>query len=130
MQPDILYVEDNPADVFLLREAMYKLDKNLNMVTIGDGEAAIAFLNEMAVPPCVIILDIGLPKLDGAAVLKVVKSTPEFSGVPTVVFADTAARRRIQNSGPPPDLFLNKPGNLEGYNTIATQILALCGTPR
>ena len=130
MQPEILYVEDNPADVFLLREAMSKLDRNLNMISVGDGEAAISFLNEAEVPPSVIVLDLGLPILDGTEVLRVVKSTPEFSAVPTVVFADNAARRRLENDGHAPDLFLVKPGDLEGYTTIATQILALCGTPR
>lgn len=126
MQSGILYVEDNPADVYLLREAILKLNDRYKIIAVEDGEAALEFLNAAPSLPCLIILDVGLPRLDGSEVLRIVKANPEYDAVPTVVFADGAARLRIQKNGPAPDLFLAKPADLEGYTSIATQILALC----
>jgi CheY-like chemotaxis protein len=129
MQSEILYVEDNPADVYLLREALFKLDDKMGFVNVEDGESAIELLMVSLVPPCVIVLDLGLPKVDGTEVLKAVKSSPCLKKVPTVVFADNTGRRYVQNKGHIPDLFLTKPTDLAGYKAVACQILALCGKP-
>jgi CheY-like chemotaxis protein len=126
MHTEILYVEDNPADVYLLREAVLKLNAGIRIVNVEDGEAALALLAGAEPPPCVIVLDLGLPKIDGTEVLRAVKSRPDLNAVPTVVFADTTARRYVQKKGHIPDLFLTKPLDLAGYATIAGQILALC----
>jgi CheY-like chemotaxis protein len=126
MPADILYVEDNPGEVFLLREAVRKLNENVRLVSAGDGEVALALLLSASMRPCVIVLDLNLPKIDGTQVLKAVKSHPELRAVPTVVFAETAARKQIQMTGFVPDLFLTKPMDLDGYITVAKKIIALC----
>ncbi|SRR6266566_4663435 len=126
MLPDILYVEDNPAEVFLLAEAVRKVDPTLKLKSVSDGESALAFLSAATDQPCVIVLDLGLPKIDGAEVFKAVKSNPAFNAVPTIVFASPAARRKIETTGYAPDLFLTKPMDLDGYADIAAQIVALC----
>jgi hypothetical protein len=59
-------------------------------------------------------------------VLKAVKSHPELKAVPTVVFAEGAARKQIQITGYTPDLFLTKPMDLDGYMVVAKKIIALC----
>jgi chemotaxis family two-component system response regulator Rcp1 len=126
MPAEILYVEDNPGEVFLLREAVRKLNRNVRMVSAGDGEAALDLLLSASLRPSVIVLDINVPKIDGTAVLKVVKSHPELRAVPTVVFAEHAARNQIQLTGYMPDLFLTKPMDLDGYAVVAEKIMALC----
>ena len=128
MPAKILYVEDNPGEVFLLKEAVRTLNKNVQLVTAGDGEVALKLLLSASVRPCVIVLDLGLPGIDGTEVLKVVKSHPELKAVPTVVFAEKAVRKQIQITGHTPDLFLSKPMDLDGYTVVAKQIIALCDT--
>jgi len=129
MQPEIFYVEDNAGEVFLLQDAVRKLSKNFRLVTAADGELALAILRAAKVPPCVIVLDLNLPKIDGTEVLKAVKSSPSLRDVPTVLFAETAVRKEIQMTAYCPDLFLRKPMDLDGYKDVAEQILALCGSP-
>jgi CheY-like chemotaxis protein len=129
MLAEIFYVEDNPAEVFLLQEAVRKLSENFRVVPAGDGETALAMLRSASVLPCVIVLDVHVPKIDGAEVLKAVKSHPGLRTVPTVVFAEGAARRKIQSTENAPDLFLSKPMDLEGYANVAERIIALCVSP-
>jgi CheY-like chemotaxis protein len=126
---EILYVEDNPADVFLISNAIRKIDAELVLTSVGDGEAALEFLHKSSARPCVILLDLGLPRVDGADVFNAIKSTPAFADVPVVVFAEREGRRRIQSTGHTPELFLSKPMDLDGYIAIAEQIVQLCQPP-
>lgn len=126
MQGKILYVEDNPGEAFLLQEAVRSLNRNFQLVTAGDGEVALSLLLSASAPPCVIVLDVNLPGIDGIEVLKAVKSHPELKSVPTVVFAERAARRQIEMTGYTPELFLTKPMDLDGYLGVAQEIIALC----
>jgi CheY-like chemotaxis protein len=130
MLTEILYVEDNPADVFLLGEAIRRQSDAVLLSTLDDGESALSFLNGARLLPCAIVLDIGLPRIDGTEVLRVIKSDPSFRSVPTAVFADESGRRQIERAGHLPELFLTKPSDLDGYDAVAVQILALCGAAR
>ena len=123
---EILYVEDNPAEVYLLSEAVRRINPNLGLTVVGDGEAALAFLATTTGKPCVIVLDLGLPRIDGVEVFRVLKSSTEFRHVPVVVFAEDPGRKRIAETGETPDLFLKKPMDLTGYDEIARQIVDLC----
>jgi CheY-like chemotaxis protein len=127
MPSEILYVEDNPGEVFLLREAVRSLNEDVRLVTAGDGEAALSLLMSKRVRPSVIVLDLNLPGISGLEVLKAVKANAELKVVPTVVFAENAARRQIELTGCAPELFLFKPMDLDGYMGVAKQIIALCG---
>jgi two-component system, chemotaxis family, response regulator Rcp1 len=126
MPAEILYVEDNPGEVFLLREAVGKLNENVRLVSAGDGEVALSLLLSESVRPSVIVLDLDIPKIDGTEVLKAVKSHRQLRVVPTVVFAEKAARKQIEMAGYTPDLFLSKPMDLDGYMVVASKIIALC----
>jgi CheY-like chemotaxis protein len=126
MPAEIFYVEDNPGEVYLLREAVRKLNENVRLVTAGDGIAAVALLLSAGARPSVIVLDLDIPGINGTEVLKVVKSHPELMTVPTVVFAEKAARRQIEMTDYAPDLFLSKPMDLDGYTLVAKKIVALC----
>jgi len=125
MPAEILYVEDNPGEVFLLREAVRKLNQDVRLVTASDGEAALALLLTESLRPSVIVLDLDIPKIDGTEVFKAVKSHPELRAVPTVVFAEKAARGKIHSTGFAPDLFLTKPMDLDGYMAVAEKIISL-----
>jgi len=127
MPAEIFYVEDNPGEVLLLREAVRKLNENVRLVSAGDGEAALELLLSENVRPSVIVLDLDIPRIDGTEVLKAVKSHPELKGVPTVVFAEKTARRQIEMTAYRPDLFLTKPMDLDGYTAVAEKIINLCG---
>jgi CheY-like chemotaxis protein len=123
---EILYVEDNPADVFLLSTAIKRINSALVMTSVGDGEKALEYLRQASGRPCVIVLDLGLPRVDGVEVLKAVKSNEDFRDCPTVVFAERDGRTRIEKSGHTPELILSKPMDLDGYVNIAKQIIDLC----
>jgi two-component system, chemotaxis family, response regulator Rcp1 len=70
----ILIVEDNPADVFLIRETISSTRIEASVHVVKDGEAATLFFDEAdrddsAPRPALVILDLNLPKKNGIQVL-------------------------------------------------------------
>src|SRR5258706_14280800 len=82
----ILIIEDNPGDVFLLRHALETIDENFELKVLADGEQALRFVQEHRLglhppDPCVIVLDLHLPKHDGMAVLRALKRPPALEHI-------------------------------------------------
>jgi CheY-like chemotaxis protein len=103
---NILLVEDNPADVRLIREA-FKDNKTKNDFHVEqDGEAAINYLNNLksngignsTVRPDLIILDLNLPKKNGFEVLEKIKSNPVLRSIPVVVLSTSDSEEHIYKS--------------------------------
>jgi DNA-binding response OmpR family regulator len=74
-RPRILIVEDNSADVFLIRAAIKAASINAALDVVKDGEQAIRFFDaadyDDSVPrPTLVILDINLPRKQGDEVLQ------------------------------------------------------------
>ena len=68
-------VEDNPADVFLIRDAIKVSGITAPVHVVNTGEDAILFFNsadadDSAPRPALVILDINLPRIPGREVLR------------------------------------------------------------
>lgn len=98
-KPHILIVEDNPLEVELLRMALDRLAEPFELIVLADGAEALHYVRQhhAGVPepdPCVILLDIHLPKYDGLEVLEALKSEPGLREIGVVVMASGAVRGR------------------------------------
>lgn len=84
----MLLVEDNPADIRLIREVLK--ETNNELFVVKDGVEAINFLNHESnysnTPrPDIIILDLNLPRKDGREVLKEIKKNDNLKSIPVIV---------------------------------------------
>ena len=119
--PVLLIVDDNPADVGLIREALARSAHHSQINGVGDGVEAMAFPDRRgnyanAVRPDLVILDLNLPKKDGLAVLAAMKAGPELRRIPVVIFSTSQLRKdvvRAYEMGA--NCYVNKPGNLKDY---------------
>ena len=92
----ILLVEDNPADVFLLREAMTRAGLEFNLLVIEDGAEAMEFIQQIGDKPGMqkldlAILDLNLPKHDGVQLLEALRKSPRYSSLPVVITTSSGA---------------------------------------
>jgi CheY-like chemotaxis protein len=77
----LLLVEDDPADVRLIQRAFRKIEANLEMIRLTNGDDAVSYLsgdspyeNRSAFPvPSMLLLDIKLPRRSGFEVLEWVR---------------------------------------------------------
>ncbi len=85
----ILLVEDNPADVDLMKRAFSKRGITHPLIVARDGEEALASIQEWEANstsiPALILLDLKLPKVSGLAVLRQIKHHPKFRTIPVVM---------------------------------------------
>jgi CheY-like chemotaxis protein len=100
---EILLVEDSPADRDLTLEILSQSKCPSRVHFVPDGCDAIAFLRHEgkyanAVTPDVVLLDLNLPRKDGRAVLKEVKSDPCLRKTPIVVFSTSNSAKDISAS--------------------------------
>jgi chemotaxis family two-component system response regulator Rcp1 len=125
---EVLLVDDNPADVVLAREALSESAHRSQISSVGDGEEAIAFLQQRGIyakttRPDLVILDLNLPKRDGRAVLIEMKSDPHLHQIPVVVFSTSRLGRDIASSYElGANCYVSKPGNLKEYFTAVRSI--------
>ncbi len=85
----ILYVEDNPANVQLMRELVAELS-DFTLLTCPTAEIGLEIA--AVARPDLILLDINLPGLSGIEALRRLKAVPETSAIPVVALsADVTA---------------------------------------
>lgn len=60
-------------------------DEDITVVAVGDGDAAIARLNQA--PPDIVLADVGMPGRDGYAVAAHVHDTPALAHIPVLLLA-------------------------------------------
>jgi CheY-like chemotaxis protein len=94
---DILLVEDDENDVFLIQRAFRRLDLPHTLQVVEDGEAAIAYLDGQApyndperYPlPDLILLDLKLPRRSGLEVLAWIRQQQELRRLLVVVLTSS-----------------------------------------
>ena len=100
---EVLLVEDNPADVRLMQEALKDSKICNNLHVSYDGETAMSFLRRQgeyasAPEPHLILLDLNLPGKDGREVLDEIKNDPDLKHIPVVVVTTSATEADILKS--------------------------------
>lgn len=125
---EILLVEDSPGEARLTREALKDGTIVHNLHVAADGMEALAFLRAVGVHagaprPDLILLDLNIPKLDGAEVLAEIKTDPDLARIPVVVLTTSKAEEDIARSY---DLhancYINKPVDLDQFMLVIRAI--------
>ena len=99
-QLSLLVVEDSPADVFLLKEAMKEEGLDCQMKVADDGEKAIRILDDVdagsQAAPDLLLVDLNVPRQNGTQVLERVRKSPRFGKTPVVMMStsDTPVERK------------------------------------
>ncbi|MFQ5944021.1 MAG: response regulator [Anaerolineales bacterium] len=102
----ILLVEDDEVDVMGVKRS-FAHNKIANPLFVAsDGEQALAFLRhegEYADPekhprPCIILLDLKLPRMGGIDFLRVIKNDPDILEIPVVVFTASDEETDVKES--------------------------------
>jgi two-component system cell cycle response regulator DivK len=102
----ILVAEDNAVNRELLRELLET--RAYTVVEACDGEEALRMIEQTQ--PDLLLLDIGMPVLDGFAVVRKIRENPRFASLPVVAvtaYAMQGDRENVLNAGF--DGYLSKP---------------------
>jgi two-component system response regulator len=100
---DILLVHDNALEVELMLRPLRELSPDCRIGVARDGEEALDYLLARgafrhrigAALPRLVLLEVRLPKLDGAEVVRALRASHRTSTVPVVVLAPTSEPREL-----------------------------------
>jgi len=128
--PTILLAEDNPADVYLIREALREYGVRCTICEASDGKEVLRFLSPASENPDIdlIILDLNLPRHDGIEILQHLRDNRDFSHVPVVVLtsSDSPRDRSVANQLGA-KCYLRKPSSLSEFLNLGAVFRDLLG---
>jgi len=124
----VLCVDDDPDDRELIRNAIFKVDPSYTVVYATNCKEALQYLQRAidSELPCLIILDINMPIMNGKETLMEIKKNKKLSGVPIVVFSTSSHPSDINfclNQGVE---LVTKPANFKQITTEAERLLQYC----
>ncbi len=87
----ILLVEDDRVDAMTVRRALRDIKVMNRLDIVGDGEEALAFLRDPEnEEPCIILLDLNMPRMNGIEFLTVAKQDKTLKRIPVVVLTSSS----------------------------------------
>jgi CheY-like chemotaxis protein len=100
---DVLLVEDDLADVFMVEEALSDWRVPTRLHVAADGIEATAFLRREGIHadaprPAFVLLDLNMPRRNGFEVLAEIKQDEQLRVIPIIVFSTSQAVEHIQRS--------------------------------
>ena len=95
----ILLVEDDDVDVMTVKRALKDLNIKNRLVNTANGEEALKYLkNNSNKKPCIILLDLNMPKMNGIEFLQVVKADDTLKKIPIIVLTTSSQQQDIVES--------------------------------
>jgi len=95
----ILLVEDDEVDTMTVQRAFKDLKVTNELVHRINGEEALKYLRaEDSQMPCVVLLDLNMPKMNGVEFLKISKEDEKLKKIPVVVLTTSKEEHDIVES--------------------------------
>lgn len=125
---EVLLVEDNPADVDLIREQLEESRMLLTLRVATDGARAEQYLRREgefadAPRPDLVMMDLNLPRRSGTEVLANMKASPDLRAIPVVILTSSDAEQDIVKSYTiGANCYITKPVTLEGLRRVVATV--------
>lgn len=86
----LVLVEDNPADVHLIRYAIEQTDPSIQLMHFEDGRTFLDYIDHHPdFRPGCLLLDLNMPMLTGHQVVKSLRANPSFNYLPIIIFTSS-----------------------------------------
>jgi CheY-like chemotaxis protein len=125
----ILYADDDQDDIELLKTVFRDADPGRKIITVCNGEEVIHYLDKLSDAtglPCLIIMDVNMPKMTGDETLVHIKEDGRYKEVPVVLFSTSSEFSDLALLQKYGTGFVSKPKNFEGWKTVTAQLLEFC----
>ncbi len=124
----VLLVEDNPDDVLITRRAWKKGGLKNQLCIVNNGEEALMFLRRGegyvdAPTPCLILLDLKMPRMDGFDVLEIIKDDDTLRSIPVIILTSSERDKDIERAYQLGcNSYIKKPVNFTNFIEAITEI--------
>ena len=125
----VVYADDDPDDIELVEDAFKRYANNVEVIPFRDASQALSFLKnqtDLDPLPCLVILDINMPVMDGKEALIRLRQIERYEAIPVVLFTtsslplDQAFAKRYDAG------FITKPLGYDQMEMITRQFIDRC----
>lgn len=125
----VLYADDDPDDIKFVEDSFSETTENVELVTAYNGIDLIRYLESLKPldpNPCLIILDVNMPLMNGKETLLKIRTMERFESIPVVLFTTSSNEldknfARKHNAG-----FLTKPLDNWQMKNITDRFIEHC----
>ncbi|HTF30423.1 MAG TPA: response regulator [Flavitalea sp.] len=125
----ILCIDDDADDRMLLIDIIANNEKNVQVAEAENGSIGLQYLNEAKnnhLLPCLIILDINMPVMDGRKTLEMIRQDPQLQHIPVVVYTSSQSPNDYKFFKSHGVEFITKPMTLSSWKKAVDEMLYLC----
>jgi CheY-like chemotaxis protein len=129
LQQYVLWADDDPGDRSMVVEVLRENNYPVDVVEAENGREALDYLQSVHASdhlPCLIVLDLNMPQLNGKQTLQALKEKEQYHSIPIVVFTTSSsdADKEFYKKYQVP--LFTKPINYRALNTTICEILGYC----
>jgi len=125
----VLYADDHADDLMLMQLHFNEYAAGVEVVTACDGKEALLYLENLRpadAAPCLIILDVNMPRMNGKEALKAIRGMERFKDTPIVLFTTSSFLPDKTLAEEYRAGFMTKPLEAKEMQAIAAQFLEHC----
>jgi CheY-like chemotaxis protein len=130
----IWMAEDNPADVYLIEEALRRHKFEYQLKTADNGEEMLGMIESLErdpseICPDLFMIDLNLPRRSGDEILARIRDSRRCGHVPAIVITSSDSpqdRARARDLGA--SFYFRKPADLEKFMAIGGIVRQFLGT--
>lgn len=92
--PKIFYLDDDADDLEYVKESFLKLESQVEVITFQDAARFLTYVKnypQNEVLPCLIIVDLNMPKYNGWQIVDVLQTLNGFKEIPMVIFTTSSS---------------------------------------
>ena len=125
----ILCVDDDNDDLFFIKEVIRSQKHSFEIEECKNGMDALDYLENCLTKdelPCLIIMDMNMPRMDGKQTISKIKENDVLSQIPIVVFttsSNVAHKKYFEEQG---INFITKPFDYKVFTQEIINLLAFC----
>ena len=127
--PIILCVDDDEDDLFFIKEIIESQGHSFEIREAKNGWDALNYLQDSLKKdqlPCLIIMDMNMPPMDGKQTIGKIKESERLATIPIVVFttsSNTDHKKYFESQG---IRFITKPFDYKVFTKEIINLLAFC----
>jgi len=123
----VLYADDDMDDIALVKDAFTDY-ADIELKTFPDGQELLNYVRCQAgnVKPCLVMIDINMPKINGKEVLKELRNINEYEDVPVVLFSTSTLPSEAAFAASFNAAFVVKPLYYDHLSSVAERLIEHC----
>ncbi len=125
----VLYADDDLDDHELLKDIFIQYNSVIDLITFNNGTQLLDYIEALAPlqpKPCLIILDVNMPGINGKQTLKKLRGMELFADLPIVLFSTSTLPSEVAFAAAYGAGFITKPLYTKQFHQIANQLIDHC----